>query len=784
YNQHCEPPAFALEPNVYVQLTHGFIRGRYTFDELADLWPAKCRRMGFYEYFSVYLWDHDMLPGGVGANIAALRTRIAAHAAHGATSIDAESGDNWGPHGRGYYVANKLMWDPKADAGTILDDFYQRAFGPAAPAMKRYYERFDPGNEPLMSESLLAEGFRDVQEAATLAIDRPDVQARLHDLKHYLRFVQLTWDLQREKDKELRKAGTIAVLRLVCRTRFSYMNHWQALRHELASKAAREFDEPTWVLNDPSPKPWNDDRAYTAEETEKEFQQGLSRFRAEPVEQLTFSQDLVPARVANAPPAASDQRYQGSGRYAFYSRQGEPLTFEIKTGIIAWYRDRAAARYTITDATGANVAQGRLPQDGEMHPLEIEVPRAGLHFLDFDDAGAGWGINVAAGKSCSIVLPRGRAMSHMGHMQTMYFYVPKGSRDLRYYWLGGPHKVHTPDDRTVVDVSTSGRFVTIPVPDGQDGKIWSFTQLALGHLWFFNAPNLLAASPDALLLPRELVEKDKLPAGQPRAQAAAPAVIISDAKPDSNGILVHEVKSPFQAGTTQIRILRPDKLDRSTLYPVVYILPVEKLNEDRYGDGLLEVKKNDLHNKHQAIFVAPTFSHLPWYADHPANPEIRQETYLLNVVIPFIDRTYPAQARADGRLLLGFSKSGRGAFSLLLRHPTLFGKAAAWDAPLMKDKPNQFGMGEVFATQANFEEYQITKLLEKQAGILQDKPRLALVGYGNFRSHHQQAHDLMMKLKIAHEYRDGPERQHVWDSGWVADAVQFLLPSENSQPVR
>ena len=29
--------------------------------------------------------------------------------------------------------------------------------------------------------------------------------------------------------------------------------------------------------------------------------------------------------------------------------------------------------------------------------------------------------------------------------------------------------------------------------------------LALGHLWFFNVPNYLAASPDALLVPREIL---------------------------------------------------------------------------------------------------------------------------------------------------------------------------------------------------------------------------------------------------------------------------------------
>jgi S-formylglutathione hydrolase FrmB len=258
-------------------------------------------------------------------------------------------------------------------------------------------------------------------------------------------------------------------------------------------------------------------------------------------------------------------------------------------------------------------------------------------------------------------------------------------------------------------------------------------------------------------------------------RADEPAPRISEAKPAEDGILVHAVDSPYQAGQTEIRVLLPDKAEKGSRYPVVYVLPVKADNENQYGSGLLEIKQHDLHNKYQAVFVVPTFSHLPWYADHPTDPRIRQETYLLKVVVPFVDKTYPVLAQCEGRLLLGFSKSGWGAFSLLLRHPDLFGKAAAWDAPLMKDQPNQYGMGEIFATQENFEKYQIAKLLEQHAADLQGTKRLVLTGYGNFRQHHQQAHDLMAKLGIAHDYRDGPARKHDWHSGWVEEAVELLF---------
>ena len=253
-------------------------------------------------------------------------------------------------------------------------------------------------------------------------------------------------------------------------------------------------------------------------------------------------------------------------------------------------------------------------------------------------------------------------------------------------------------------------------------------------------------------------------------------VTVSDAKTE-DGFLVHEVKSPYQAGTTRIRVLMPDAPEKGKTYPVVYVLPVEAGTESRYGDGLKEVKKLDLHNALKAVFVAPTFSHLPWYADHPTKTDVRQETYFLKVVVPFVEKTYPAKAEASGRLLLGFSKSGWGAYSLLLRHPDTFGKAAAWDAPLMMEKPGAYGSGDIFGTDDNFAGYRVSKLLEASAAKFAKESRFVLLGYGNFRDHHKQAHDLMDKLKVLHEYCDGPSRKHDWHSGWVKEAAELLLPA-------
>jgi S-formylglutathione hydrolase FrmB len=256
--------------------------------------------------------------------------------------------------------------------------------------------------------------------------------------------------------------------------------------------------------------------------------------------------------------------------------------------------------------------------------------------------------------------------------------------------------------------------------------------------------------------------------------ASQPAKISSATK-DDHGFLVHTVESEFQAGTTKIRVLLPEPLDPNKRYRVIYVLPVEAGDENRYGDGLLEFQRLDLANKHGVIAVAPTFSHLPWYADHPTDPSIRQESYFVQVVIPAVEARYPVNNEREGRLLLGFSKSGHGAFTLLLRHPETFGRAAAWDAPLAMEAPGRYGSGPIYGTPENFERYQISKLLANHAKDLGPPPRLAIFGYDNFRDQHETIRHQLEELKIPHIYRDGPQRKHVWSSGWISEAAEFLV---------
>lgn len=511
YNMHSEPPSFELEPNLYVQLTAGFIRGRYTYEELLSLWPKKCKYLGFYEYFSVFQWDWDMLPGGRGSDIDYLQMQIRRLAKIGATSLDCESGNNWGPHGRGYYLANKLMWNPDADAGSILDDFYKKAFGPAAPAVERYYNRFNQSDNPLMSTHLLGLAFRDIQEASRLAADRPDVLTRLQHLKIYLRYVHLKWMMDRENIKDKKKTLAEQILTHVYRNRYTYMNHWEAVRQHWSAQLSKEYDEPSWATDK---APWIGSEPDTAENIETAFAEGLEYFVPQDIEEIEFSRDLVPVEFPSAPEGHERDRgaYQGGFPIALYSFKGEPLNLTVVAGTIAWYRDRAPARYELVRAGSDDILkEDKIPLDGEEHLLKFDVPGPGLYFFRINESSAGWSFRADKGRVLTIPIERGKQLRHGGWNHELYFYVPSGTRKITYFWDGNtPHRVNGADGKVVKEVLESGTFITVDVPGGQDGKIWFFDHMAIGRLWFFNVPNNLAVSPSALMVPKETAQKDGL----------------------------------------------------------------------------------------------------------------------------------------------------------------------------------------------------------------------------------------------------------------------------------
>lgn len=60
--------------------------------------------------------------------------------------------EHWATHGPQYYMMAQLAWDPSQDAAAILEEYYQRAFGPAAGNVRAYYETIEEERMAFLKE--------------------------------------------------------------------------------------------------------------------------------------------------------------------------------------------------------------------------------------------------------------------------------------------------------------------------------------------------------------------------------------------------------------------------------------------------------------------------------------------------------------------------------------------------------------------------------------------------------------------------------------------------------
>jgi len=153
------------------------------------------------------------------------------------------------------------------------------------------------------------------------------------------------------------------------------------------------------------------------------------------------------------------------------------------------------------------------------------------------------------------------------------------------------------------------------------------------------------------------------------------------------------------------------------------------------------------------------------------------------VVIPFIDKQYPTLAEKNGRFLIGFSKSGFGAFGLILRNPDVFAKVAVFDCadPNPTEKIfDTWGMKMSYGTRENFDaNFNLVTLLKTERvmkAMQGDTRRITLMAgslaYGGVEAIHQQLKD----GKIPYTYVVLPGMGHSWNSGWLGMAAHSILP--------
>jgi hypothetical protein len=241
YSAYSHPPSFPIEPNVFIQTTTAYRRTPMSLKEQLESFRAMGVQSGIRAYWAVYQWDWDgpTVTGELALN--RLVDDLRFYHTNNVRSLNTEMSCNWGPRGLGYYLGARLLWNVNENPKALVADFYQRAFGPAAKAMERYYVRWlgsgaqtsarsDPPTErpatveiatptdelgdaaaaPFSREALQA-AFTDLDEAARLVKDLPGPKARVDHLRLYALYLALRFDLEDAAKRRDREAIVHAV---------------------------------------------------------------------------------------------------------------------------------------------------------------------------------------------------------------------------------------------------------------------------------------------------------------------------------------------------------------------------------------------------------------------------------------------------------------------------------------------------------------------------------------------------------------------------------------------
>ena len=196
------------------------------FMEYVTGWAKVCRHVGVYDYYGHF---YAFTPWPI---IHDIRRDIPLLERIGVERFMSETQQHWANQGMNFYLAAKLLWNPRQDTDRLLAEYYERFYGKAAAPMRLYWERWEQAMIEtakgghggykwfeMFTPELVKECNRYLTEAERLAAaDREVVRRRLAFIRKGFRFTEswtsLRYHGERGEYREAVAAGEEALKRI------------------------------------------------------------------------------------------------------------------------------------------------------------------------------------------------------------------------------------------------------------------------------------------------------------------------------------------------------------------------------------------------------------------------------------------------------------------------------------------------------------------------------------------------------------------------------------------
>ncbi len=511
YSQHSPPPSIKAHPRVVVSTATAFITGGFSMDQLLAGWGRQTSMLGIREYYSVNTWDRDLPGAARGGRIDYLKRTIPHFHEQGARFLSAESSDNWGPNGLGYYVASRILWDVReaARSDALVADFLEKSFGPARAPMTKFYDLLSAEKRPPLCDDLLGRMFLLLSEARKLTPD-PAIHVRLDDLTLYTRYVELWLDYS-TANGTARQAAFEQLIRHTYRMRGTMMVHAKALYRDLDNrdKSVNIPSEAKWSVPE-AKNPWKKSDPFPREELEDLTRRGIANHKLLEFAPVGFSTTLAPAaslQLAAPKPGTFGGMSRGTRVYLTWVEKA-PATLKLTASAGLIYNSRGAAKLDLfpeAEPEGKAVAHAEVAPDKAEHAIELRTTFTGLHRVVVNDSAAGTAVNWPEGVPVVVQSSFDEPAAFQGRW-TLAFYVPRGTKIVGGF-ASGPGLLVDASGKKAHEFDGKPGYFSVPVEAGQDGKLWQFQNTA-GARMLMTVPPYLGRAGNEMLLPVDVMKAD------------------------------------------------------------------------------------------------------------------------------------------------------------------------------------------------------------------------------------------------------------------------------------
>lgn len=218
----------------------------------------------------------------------------------------------------------------------------------------------------------------------------------------------------------------------------------------------------------------------------------------------------------------------------------------------------------------------------------------------------------------------------------------------------------------------------------------------------------------------------------------------------------------------------PDIAATANNLPVVYLLHGYSGNQNDWLDHQPRIK--EMADRYGMIIVNPDGRN-SWYFDSYVRPDYKMESFIIDDLIPYIDKKYPTAADRTKRAITGLSMGGHGALYLAFRHPDIFANAGSMSGGVdIRPWPDNWNikdaLGDIKQYPRRWEDNSVINLVNRlKPGEININFDCGIDDF--FAAVNEDLHRALVKAGIPHDYTQRPGA-HTWEY-WNNSLMHHLL---------